>query len=379
MLKIIEAEVYSTKIAVERPHKMAIGTTHHQENVILKLYAEGGSFGFGEAPHMVGHSQLGETPQTVRVILRDKIIPAILGSNVGDIERLMQVMDQAVPGNPRAKGAVVIAAYDLTGKVLGVPVHALLGGQVRDRIPLSWSLPIVKIDAAVEEGLRMVERGFRILKVKVGRPDPAEDVEMVTALRQAVGSGISLRVDANQAYDTKTALSVIRGIESLNIDYFEQPVHWQDLEGMSEVTCHSSIPIMADESAKSPTDMTRIVKFRAADYVSIYVIGTGGLLNSKKMAILAETYRMRAYVGGALESIIGASAGLHLAASSSAIDLGCEMYGQYMLKDDFGLQQLEMKEGALMVPTAPGLGFELNESKLEKYRQDSIERFTWEQ
>ena len=113
--------------------------------------------------------------------------------------------------------------------------------------------------------------------------------------------------------------------------------------------------------------------------VSIYVIGTGGLLNSKKMAILAETYRMRAYVGGALESIIGASAGLHLAASSSAIDLGCEMYGQFMLKDDFGLQQLVMEEGALMVPMAPGLGFELDESKFEKYRQDSMERFTWEQ
>ncbi len=377
-MKIIAAEVCSTSIAVERPHQMAIGTTYHQENVILKLCAEDGSFGFGEAPHMVGHSQLGETPQTVRVVLRHKIIPAILGCSAGDQEALMQTMERAVPGNPRAKGAVMMAAYDLAGKRLGVPVHALLGGQVRDRIPLSWSLPIVEISAAVEEGLKMVERGFRILKVKVGRPDPAEDVEMVAALRRAVGSEIKLRVDANQAYDVKTALEVIRGMEPSHIDYFELPVHLQDLEGMAEITRHSRIPIMADESAKSPADLALIATSRAADYVSIYVIGPGGLLNSKKMAILAEVYRMRAYVGGALESIIGASAGLHLAASSPAIDLGCEMYGQYMLKDDFGLQQLTMEEGALLVPTAPGLGFELDESKLEEYREGEVERLTWE-
>ena len=110
---------------------MAIGTTYHQENVILKLCAEDGSFGFGEAPHMVGHSQLGETPQTVRVVLRHKIIPAILGCSAGDQEALMQTMDRAVPGNPRAKGALVMAAYDLAGHHGGATIWRARGWECR--------------------------------------------------------------------------------------------------------------------------------------------------------------------------------------------------------------------------------------------------------
>jgi len=373
-VKIVAVEVQSTRIPVVRAHQMAIGTTHFQENVVVKLIADDGTFGYGEAPHMVGHSQLGETPHTVRVVLRHKLIPAILAKDPMSQEGLGMALDRAVPGNRRAKGAIVMAAYDLAGKALNTPVYNLLGGKVRGSIPLSWSLPIVDIKTAVEEGVRMVERGWRILKVKVGRPNADEDVEMVRALREAVGDGISIRADANQAYDLKTALRVLRKMEPYRVDFMEQPVHRDDLEGMSEVARQSGIPIMADEAAKSPEDLAVIAQKRAADYVSIYVIGPGGLTASKKMAAIAEANRMRGYVGGALESVIGASAGLHLAASSPAIDLGCEMGGQYLLHDDFGKGPLPMKEGALVVPDGPGLGLDLDESKFAKYREGDVER-----
>jgi len=357
---------------------MAIGTTISQDNVVVKLFTSDGTFGFGEAPHMVGHSQLGETPHTVRVVLRHKLIPAILGCNPLDIEALTGALNRAVPGNTRAKGALLMAAYDLAGKMVGVPVHALLGGLVRDRVMLSWSLPIVPIKDAVEEGHKMIERGWKVLKIKVGRPNPADDVETVRAVRRELGDDVSLRIDANQAYDVKTALKVLRGVEPFNIEFFEQPVHRDDLGGMAEVTRESPIPIMADESAKSAEALALIAHLRAADYASIYIIGPGGILQSRKMAIIAEAYRMRGYVGGALESAIGAAAGLHVAAASPAIDLGCELYGQYMLQEDIAREPFEMRDGALVVPQQPGLGVDVDESRLAHYREGDVEVFDHE-
>jgi muconate cycloisomerase len=377
-LEIVRAEITSSCIPVERPHRMAIGTTRFQENVIVKLVAKDGTYGFGEAPHMVGYSQQGETPETVRVVLRHKLIPAVLGLSVFNQEVLAIAQDRAVPGNRRAKGAVLNAAFDLAGKLLGAPLHILLGGKLRDAIPLSWSIPIVDIKDGIDEARKMVEDGFRILKIKLGRSNPDQDIEMVRAIRVAVGKEISLRVDANQAYDMKTALRVIKNIEESGIDFFEQPVHMADIDGMAEVTRKSSIPIMADESAKSTEDLARIAKRRAADYVSIYVIGPGGLICSKKMASVAEAFGMRAYVGGALESIIGASAGLHLAASCPNIDLGCEMYGQFLLKDDLGTEPLSMRDGALVVPDEPGLGIIVDERKIGEYRRGEVEVLTLE-
>lgn len=377
-MKIVAVEIQSTRIPVVRAHKMAIGTTHFQENVVVKLFTEDGMMGVGEAPHMVGHSQLGETPHTVRVILRHKLVPTVLGMSPFDQEAITQALDRAVPGNQRAKGAIVMAVYDLAGKLLNTPVYNLLGGKIRDSVPLSWSLPIVDIDTAVKEAHEMIERGWRILKVKVGRREPDEDIEMVRVLRESVGDEISIRADANQAYDVKTAMRVLRGLEPYNLDFMEQPVHRDDFEGMAEVTQLSPIPIMADESAKSVESLAALARSRAADYVSIYIIGPGGIVNSKKMAAVAQAFRMRGYIGGALESIIGASAGLHLAASSPAIDLGCEMSGQYLMKDDLGTSPLKMEDGALVVPNGPGLGVELDESKLENYREGDVELISYQ-
>ncbi len=374
-MKIVAIEIQSTRIPTVRAHQMAIGTTNFQENVVVKLIADDGTIGYGEAPHMVGHSQLGETPHTVRVILRHKLTAATLGKDPLNQEALAQDLDRAVPGNGRAKGALIMAAYDLAGKSLNTPVYNLLGGKVRDAIPLSWSLPIVDAKTAAAEGVQMVERGWRILKVKIGRPDPFEDVRVVAAVREMVGDTIRLRADANQAYNRKTALAVLRRLEPCNLDFVEQPVHRDDLQGMALITRESGIPIMADESAKSMEAVGDIIRENAADAISIYIIGPGGLHNSKKMAALCQAFRLRGYVGGALESIIGASAGLHLAASSPAIDLGCEMSSQYLLKDDIGTRPLEMRDGALVVPDGPGFGFEIDEDKLAHYREGEVERF----
>ncbi len=372
-MRIQRAIVTRTKIPVIRAHKMAIGTTLHQENVILRLFTDDGVEGLGEAPHMVGVSLKGESPSTVLSMLRERLLPAVWGKNPLDIEGIQQAMDAAVPWNLRAKSAVNLAAYDLVGKALGTPVYNLMGGQVRDAVPLSWSIPITDYDAGTKEAEEMVGRGWRILKLKLGHPDLSHDIEMVRRIRETVGPAIRLRVDANQAYDVKSAVRVARRLERYEVEFFEQPVAWWDLDGLAEVSRATEIPIMADESATTTLDALEIAKRRAAQILSIYISSSGGILNAKKMADIGATAGIAGYVGGALESVIGAAAGLHFAASTPAVTYGCELGGQFLLKDDIAATPLVFKEGSLKVPEAPGLGVALDEDKVRSYTVETFE------
>jgi L-alanine-DL-glutamate epimerase-like enolase superfamily enzyme len=321
----------------------------------------------------VGVSLKGESPATVMAMLRDRLVPAVRGLDVLDLEKIQQEMERAVPWNYRAKSAVNLAAVDLAGQVLATPASALLGGRVRDAIPLSWSIPLMEVEDGVQEAEDRVAQGWQIIKAKLGRPNPADDVEMVRALREALGPRVRLRVDANQAYDVKTAIRIARALERFDLDFFEQPVAWWDLDGLAEVSRATDLPIMADESSTTIFGAVEVVKRRAAQCFSIYVSASGGLLNAKKMADLGAAFGIASYVGSALEGPLGVSAGLHLAAACAPITLGCELYAQFLLEEDLAVRPFTFRDGALCVPTGPGLGVALDHKKLRHYTLDSFE------
>ena len=372
-MRIERAVVTMTKIPVRRAHRMAIGTTLAQENIILRLYTDDGLEGLGEAPHMVEVSLKGESPGTVMLMLRDRLLPAVRGMNPFEIERIQQVMERTVPWNYRAKSAVNLALYDLVGKALGTPAHTLLGGRVRDTVPLSWSIPITDGDAGAREAAEKIAQGWGILKLKLGRPDPTEDVEMVRAIREAAGPQVRIRVDANQAYDVKTAIRVAQRIEKYDVEFFEQPVAWWDLDGLAEVSRATVLPIMADESATTLFGAVEVARRRAAQIFSIYVSTSGGLLNAKKMGDLGAIHGIAGYVGGALEGPIGVAAGLHFAGSTPSVTYGCELYGQFLLEEDVAAEPLHFRDGGLVVPTGPGLGVALDEDKLRHHTLETFE------
>src|SRR5438128_6360072 len=160
-------------------------------------------------------------------------------------------MAKRVQGNPSARAAVEMALWDLNGKALGVPVHRLLGGRVRESVPLSWSLAVESPDAEVAEAREKVALGHRIFKIKTAAHPVAHDVERVRRLREAVGPDVSLRVDANQGWDRATALQAIRALEPYGLDFVEQPVARWDREGLAEIARAVKVPIMADEACLS--------------------------------------------------------------------------------------------------------------------------------
>ncbi len=210
-MKITHAEVLLTKIPTRRAHRMSFATTRYQECVYVKIHTDEGVVGIGEAPHMAGYSGAGETQLSVALQLRERLLPAIFGKDPFAIEARQIDLDRAIPWNPRAKSAVNLALYDLKGKAFNTPVYNLIGGLFRDRVPLSWSIPIIDVDTAVAEAREIVDRGIGILKLKTGHEDPDQDIARFIAIRAEVGDDIRMRADSNQAWDVPTAIRVIRG------------------------------------------------------------------------------------------------------------------------------------------------------------------------
>lgn len=317
---------------------------------------------------MVGYSSFGETQASVALQLRDRLIPAILGKDPTRIEARQIELDRALPMNPRAKAGINMALFDLAGKALDTPVYNLLGGLVRDRIPLSWSIGIMPFAEGVSESADMVERGFTILKIKTGaRERPMDDAEMVRQVRETVGPDVHLRADANQGYDVPTAIRVIQAMEDADLESIEQPVHQNDLDGMAEVRRAVRCYVMADESANSARDVSAIAAKRAADLISIYIVNGRGILGAREMATVAEVAGMGSYIGGALEGPIAARACLHFGASTPGVRFGCEMSGQFLLEEDLGAEPIPFVDGCLMVPDGPGLGGDLDPAKVQRY------------
>ena len=367
-MKLTAAEVILTKVPTRRAHKMTIGTTTNQEAVFLRLETDQGIYGWGEAPHMVGYSFAGETQGSVALQLRERLLPAVLGKDPLDIEARQLDLDRVLPRNPRAKSAVNIALHDIAGKALNIPVSKLIGGVVRDRIPLSWSIGSMGFKEGADEARQMVERGFGIIKLKVGaRERHMDDAEMARQVRDAVGPAVRLRADANQGFDVQSAIRVAHAMAAQELEIMEQPVKAADLEGMAEVRRAVSCYVMADESANSPQDVYEVARHRAADFISIYINNGGGITAAKKMAIVAEAAGLRGYVGGALEGPVASRACLHFAASSPNVSLGCEMVGPFLISDDLGTEPIPFEGGALVVPTTPGLGGDLDDKKVRKY------------
>ena len=168
--------------------------------------------------------------------------------------------------------------------------------------------------------LEAVDRGYRILKIKVGKEGRA-DVERIAAIRSAVGPDILLRVDANQGWNARQSVSIISAMEDkgLDIELVEQPVKAHDIEGMKYITRRVQTPILADESVFSPADAVEIIRQRAADLINIKLMKTGGIHEALKICDVAEIYGVECMIGCMLESRLSVAAAAHLAAGRSVI------------------------------------------------------------
>lgn len=328
--------------------------------VIVKIHTDEGITGIGE----VGRFFEGETQDGILLSVRRFLAPRLKGLDPFNIARLHQEMDFILPkGNSFAKAAVDIAAYDLVGKALGVPVHVLLGGCYHERIEVCQSIGIRKPEQAAEDAKQYVAQGFRSLKVKIG-DDPREDIERVKTIRQIVGPQIGIRVDANQGYSPAEAIRTLRAMEEYGLMLIEQPVPRWDLDGMQQVCTALDTPILACEGAHTPQDVMALTRSQATDMINIKLGRPGGLYGAQKMAAVAEAADLPVVIGTMLEMGVGTAAAAHFAASCRQLDYPCDITGPTLLVEDILVSSLRFEEGYLYLPEGPGLGVELDEDKL---------------
>jgi muconate cycloisomerase len=251
----------------------------------------------------------------------------------------------------------------------------LLGGRVkgRDSITTKWSVSGVAPDKAAEIARWAVEQGFKKMKVKVGI-DPEQDVARVKAVREAVGPHVHLGVDANCGWQTAdVAIPIIRRlIDECSIYFVEQPVAAPDIAGMARVRREvSPLPVIADESIYTIHDAKQLSSANACDVFSIYVGKAGGIAPTIPIASHAQNAGIACTIGSNLELGVGSAAMVHAALVSPAIDsekYPCDIIGPFFYEDDIVKDPLPITPGGAMANDKPGLGVELDDAKVEKYR-----------
>src|SRR5262249_17576793 len=268
-LRIADVRVILADIPVRRPHAMSFTTLEAVNFAFVRMETSSGLVGWGEAACLGGPTWSEESAESIAATIERYLAPWLRGRDATRIESLRQEMARRVQGNPFARAAVEMALWDVNGRALGVPVTRLLGGRVRDRVPLSWSLPVTDPDAEIAEARELVARGQRIFKIKTAAHPVAHDVLRVRRIRDAVGPDVSLRVDANQGWDRATALRAIRLMEPYGLDFVEQPVARWDLEGLSHIGRSGGVPIMADESCVSPQEALAMARLGGVSVPSL--------------------------------------------------------------------------------------------------------------
>jgi muconate cycloisomerase len=350
--------------------------------VLVRMEDEAGAVGWGEAPALKDWGgefgrYFGESAATTKLIVAAHLAPAVTGLMPGDIVALHGAMDEAIKGYPYAKAAVEFAAYDLAGLQCGLPVHRLLGGAARRRIPVTHSIGLLGEDEAEREVIKVVSEGIRTIKIKVG-VDAERDIRMVRRIRDAVGPSIALCIDANQGYATPgEAILVYRQIAGCNIRYFEQPV--EGIERLAVVARAIDVPVMADESAWNAHDALQIIEKGAAQIISIYTTKPGGLYRAMEVAAVCRAAGIVCNVNGSVETGVGNRANIQLAAAAPAVTLSCvvpvstpsealtgQMGGIYYT-DDLLSAPMRLVDGTIEVPDGPGMGIPVDLAKVDRF------------
>jgi muconate/chloromuconate cycloisomerase len=365
-LTIGEVRVVLGDIRVKRPHQMSFTTLEAVNFAFVRIETRGGLVGWGEAACLGGPTWSEESAESVQATIERYIAPWLVGRDAAGIEPLRREMARRVQGNPFARAAVEMALWDLNGRALGVPVHRLLGGRVRDRVPLSWSLAVASPEAELEEAREKVALGHRIFKIKTAAHAVPHDVERVRRIRETVGAAVSLRVDANQGWDRPTALAAIRALEPYALDFVEQPVPRWDLDGMAEIARCVTAPIMADESCGSPHDALAIARLGGVSILALKLTKSAGILGTMAIARIAEAAGMGCYVGCMIETSLGTAAYLHVALAAAPVTWGCELFGPLLLEGDVVRQPVQYADGAILALDGPGLGVEVDETALKE-------------
>ena len=333
--------------------------------ILVKMTAEDGTVGWGEAGPSRRWSA--ETTHSTYTTIKHYLAPVLIGRDASDIAGAHEAMNTEVapgldPGQPIAKAAIDHALHDLVCKSLGINLQTWLGAKRADRVRLAWLVSAATPDACaavVQEGL---DQGYRDFKVKVGH-DPSIDVEVVRVAMELAGADGIVWPDANQGYSLEQALRMAREFEALGIELFEQPIPMTDVYGMKKLLSATSINIALDEATISLPFAIELLRREAIEGMVIKVNKSGGIYYARQLCDLALNAGIPIIGSGLMDAPIGFAASVHLFAAYG-IDYPVDLNGPQHIADNYLAKPLPMEGQDALVPQIPGIGCEMDESKI---------------
>jgi muconate cycloisomerase len=372
-LVIERVETVILDVPLRRPHRFARVTMEAQPVLLVFVHTRGGAVGVGEGVVPGGPWWGGESVESMKVTIDTYIAPLLPGRRVDEIEPLWRDITDRVAANLYAKTAVEVALHDAWARTLGVPVHTLLGGLARTSIDVTWALGAESESVVVEEALAKLEAGeHRSFKLKMGALDPVEDTRRVCAIAEKLVDAAGVRVDLNARWDLSTARTLLPRLAAAGVELVEQPVPGEQVEALAELNARLPIPVMADESLRTPVDALRLVRLHAADVWSMKVTKVGGLRKARDIVAIAAAAGIPCHGGTSIETGVGTAASLQLACAAPGVTWGSELFGPKLFAEEILRTPLRYADGALHLPDGPGLGVEIDPDAVAALRRTGL-------
>ncbi|MFT4067945.1 enolase C-terminal domain-like protein [Paraburkholderia sp.] len=365
MAPVVAAEIFEIETRFVVPYKLAEGTLATTRAILVKLTDEDGVTGWGEANPSVSFT--GESCDEAVRVLRDTLLPALLGSANPEPGRIDQLFDTLVPRHLCAKGAITMGLLDLLGKRLRAPVATLLGGVLHRTLPVLWPLN----NGTADDDIRVIDdkaaQGFRSFMLKMGTSPVADEVRRVAQLEARYGDRLKFIADANQGWTFADAQIFLDGVRGSKLAFVEQPVNKDELEQMASLAASTPLPISADESVVGAAHAAKIAKLGAASVFSIKSSKNGGPLRAQRIAAVAEAFGIRCYMNSMLEFGVTQAASLqHAATISNLIDVGHAYMSTLRLVEDPTDFSSFVRDGVVHLPNRDGLGVQVDEAHVRR-------------
>ena len=348
------------RTATREPLRWTGGIRESASGLLVEIATDEGLVGIGEAP--------GPTLPAIKAIIDHEFAQFLTDEDPLRTEWLVDRLEEYSRNwsgiAAYAIAGVEMALLDLKGKAVGLPVAELLGGFVRERVPVIGYLFIGDPEANAERAAAFVAAGHRELKLKVGR-DLGQDYDTLAAIRDRVGSEVKIRIDANMNWSVPAAIKWIRALERFDLQYVEQPVPDFDLAGLAQVRRSVACPIAADEACTDIRSALALIKADACDVFVVYPSEAGGLTRAARIAALAAAAGKWCAVGSWAELGVATTANAHLVGSSANFPFASDTHYQ-LQQDDVLDAPIEIEDGSIALSHQPGLGVSLDADRVSQ-------------
>jgi L-alanine-DL-glutamate epimerase-like enolase superfamily enzyme len=366
-MKITKVEAIPFAIPYRKPLRFASGEVTEAEHVLVRVHTDDGLTGTAEAPPRP--YTYGETQASILAIIRTVFAPQVIGLSPLEREQIRARLDRTV-GNPTAKAAIDMAVWDIIGQSVGLPVTELLGGY-GDRMRVAHMVGFAEPAEMVAEAGRVRDLyGITTFKVKVGRRPVELDVAACRALREALGDETELYIDGNRGWTAADAARALRAMADLDLQFAEELCPADDVLGRRWLVAQSPIPMFADESVPTPGDVTRELLGGSATGISIKT-ARSGFTGSHRILAQCEGLGVDVVIGNQIDGQLGSLCSLAFGAAFAATARRAGELSNFLdMSDDLLAEPLQIRDGTLRIRERPGLGIELDEDKLTRYRTD---------